>query len=114
MRYRKYAPLLLFLAANFAAPHAFATAKDYRFEIAGPPMMAGKNAQVVVRLVHIPDNKAVTDAEITDVKFDMGPAGMSSMSASAKPMPAKEPGTYMIETQPSPWLAPGVSRSRQG
>ncbi len=85
----------------FSSANAFAAAKDYRFELSGPPVMAGKAAHVTVRLIHIPDGKAVVDADITDVKFDMGPAGMAGMGAPAKAMPAKEPGAYMIETQPS-------------
>ena len=99
--FRKHFAFLLPVAIGFAAPSAFAAAKDYRFELAGPPMMAGKSAHVTVRLVHIPDGRPVSDAEISDVKFDMGPAGMAGMSAPAKPMPTKEAGAYMIETQPS-------------
>lgn len=97
----KHFAFLLPLVAAFAVPTAFAAPADYRFELAGPPMMAGKSAHVTVRLIHIPDGKAVNDAEISDVKFDMGPAGMASMGAPAKPMPTKEPGAYMVETQPS-------------
>lgn len=101
MRFHKQFAVLLPLAVAFASSSAFAAAKDYKFELAGPPMMAGKAAHVTVRLTHLPDNKPVNDAEISEVKFDMGPAGMAGMGAPAKPMPAKEPGTYMIETQPS-------------
>lgn len=92
------------LTASFGlvTTNVFAAPKDYRFELVGQPMMMGKSAHVIVRLVHIPDEKPVSDAEITEVKFDMGPAGMAGMSAPAKPMmSAKDPGTYMIETQPS-------------
>jgi hypothetical protein len=84
-----------------AAMSAFAAASDYRFELVGQPMMAGKSAHVIVRLIHIPDGKPVPGAEITEVKFDMGPAGMAGMTAPAKPMPAKDPGTYTIEALPS-------------
>jgi hypothetical protein len=101
MRSCKHFAVLLPLAIAFAPIGAVAAAKDYRFELAGPPVMAGKSAHVTVRLIHVPDNKPVSDAEISDVKFDMGPAGMAGMGAPAKPVPAKEPGTYMIETQPS-------------
>jgi hypothetical protein len=75
--------LLVAAAIAMGSANAYAAAKDYRFELVGAPAIAG------------------TDAEITDVKFDMGPAGMAGMAAPAKAMPAKEPGSYMIETQPS-------------
>ncbi|MGE3476050.1 MAG: FixH family protein [Rhodospirillaceae bacterium] len=93
--------LLMAAATAMGSAKAFAAAKDYRFELIGAPTMTGKAAHVTVRLIHVPDGKAVPDAEITDVKFDMGPAGMAGMAAPAKAMPAKEPGSYMIETQPS-------------
>jgi hypothetical protein len=101
MRFYTRLAFLLLPAVALAPSGTFAAAKDYRFELVGAPMMAGKSAHVSVRLIHIPDNKPVSDAEISDVKFDMGPAGMAGMGAPAKPMPTKEPGTYMIETQPS-------------
>lgn len=93
--------ILMAVATVIGSANAYAAAKDYRFEITGAPIMAGKAAHVGVRLIHTLDGKAVTDAEITDVKFDMGPAGMAGMGAPAKAMPAKEPGVYMIEAQPS-------------
>ena len=101
MRFHTQFALLLPLTLACASSSAFAAAKDYKFELAGPPMMAGKSAHVTVRLIHAPDNKPVSDAEISEVKFDMGPAGMAGMGAPAKSMPATEPGTYMIKTQPS-------------
>ncbi|MBY0510152.1 MAG: FixH family protein [Rhodospirillaceae bacterium] len=90
-------PLLGLSGAAMAAP------KDYRFELVGLPVKSGKATHVTVRLIHVPDGKPVVGAEITEIKFDMGPAGMAGMSAPAKSMPSMEAGTgtYMIETQPS-------------
>lgn len=98
---RHLSAVVLTACLSVATTAVFAASKDYRFELVGQPMMMGKSAHVIVRLVYIPDGKPVPGAEITEVKFDMGPAGMAGMSAPAKPMPAKDPGTYMIETQPS-------------
>lgn len=91
---------LLAVCTAIGAADVSTVAKDYRSELIGPPAKSGKPAQVTVRLVHIPDGMAV-HAKITDVKFDIGAAGMAGLVAPAKAMPAKEPRAYMIETQPS-------------
>lgn len=98
---RKHVAVLLAAGLCAAATQAYAAAKDYKFELVGVPVISGKTAHVGVHLIHVPDGKPVVDAEISDVKFDMGPAGMAGMGAPAKTMPAKEPGTYMVEVQPS-------------
>ena len=96
---------LLASAAALACAHALTTvpalakANDYRFELVGKPQpKAGKNV-VQVRLVHTADNKAVPDAVIFESTADMGPAGMATMTAPVKAMPAKG-GVYSFEVEP--------------
>ena len=93
---------LALVASILISVSAFAAPADYRFELvqassAGP----GKTTVVKLRLVHIPDGKAVSGAIITQTKFDMGPEGMADMSGPAKTTAATEPGVYQIEIQPS-------------
>ena len=62
---------------------------DYRFELVGKPRLVNQKDVVQVRLVHIADGKPVPDAVIFETKADMGPAGMETMTAPVKTMPAK-------------------------
>jgi hypothetical protein len=77
----------------------FAKSADYRFELVGKPQLSGQKDIVQVRLVHVADGKPVTDAVIFESKADMGPAGMESMTAPVKALPAKG-GTYSFEVDP--------------
>jgi YtkA-like protein len=82
-------------------PPAQAAPQDYRFELAGKPQPAGSGKEVVpVRLVHVPDNKPVTDAVVFESKADMSPAGMPTMTAPIKPLPTIQPGVYRFELEP--------------
>jgi hypothetical protein len=83
----------------FTAMPAFAKSADYRFELVGKPTLSGQKDIVQVRLVHVPDGKPVADAVIFESKADMGPAGMESMTAPVKALPAKG-GTYSFEVEP--------------
>src|SRR3954453_2465805 len=89
-------------AAVFAATTAsvHAKAQDYRFELAGKPQLTGGKDIVRVRLVHVPDNTPVSGAVIFETKADMGPAGMPTMTAPIKALPAREPGIYQFEIEP--------------
>jgi hypothetical protein len=92
--------LALSLAAVAGALPAQAAPADYRFELAGKPTPAGGKDLVQVRLLHLPDNKPVTDAVIFETTADMGPAGMESMTAPASLMPASAPGVYSVAVEP--------------
>jgi hypothetical protein len=83
----------------FTAVPAFAKPTDYRFELVGKPQLSGQKDIVQVRLLHVPDGKPVADAVIFESKADMGPAGMESMTAPVKALPAKG-GTYSFEVDP--------------
>jgi hypothetical protein len=89
-----------FVSALSFAP-ALAAPQDYKFELAGPPAKSAAGTIVKVRLIHVPDGKAVPGAVIFQTKFDMGPDGMAEMGAPVKAMPVGEPGIYAFEAQPS-------------
>jgi hypothetical protein len=83
-----------------AASSVHAKAQDYRFELAGKPQLTSGKDIVRVRLVHVPDNKPVSDAVIFETKADMGPAGMPTMTAPMRALLAREPGIYQFEIEP--------------
>lgn len=89
------------LICGFAAAsvQAWAKAADYRFELAGKPQVSGQNSIVQVRLVHVTDGKPVPDAVIFESKADMGPAGMETMTAPVKALPARN-GLYDFAIDP--------------
>lgn len=89
----------LFCAHALSTVPAFAKAGDYRFELVGKPQLNGGKDVVQVRLVHASDSKPVADAVIFDSSADMGPAGMATMTAPVKAMPAKG-GVYSFEVEP--------------
>jgi len=91
----------IMLAWGFTVPllPAYAAATDYRFELAGKPQLSGQKNIVQVQLVHAPDSKAVPDAVIFESTADMGPAGMPTMAAPVKALPAKD-GVYRFEVAP--------------
>lgn len=84
---------------TFATVPATAKPADYRFETVGKPAASGGKDVVQIRLVHLPDGKALTDAVIFEAKADMGPAGMQTMTAPVKPLPGKD-GVYGFEVEP--------------
>ena len=83
----------------FTAVQSRAKDTDYRFELAGTPQPSAKKDTVQVRLLRVADGKPVPDAVIFESKADMGPSGMSSMTAPVTALPAKG-GTYSFEVQP--------------
>ncbi len=83
----------------FAALPSFAAATDYRFELLGKPQLSGAKDIVQIRLVHAADGKPVPDAVIFETAADMGPAGMPTMPAQVKALPAKD-GIYSFEIDP--------------
>ncbi|WP_287758958.1 FixH family protein [Acidiphilium sp.] len=78
---------------------AYAAATDYRFELVGKPQLSGQKDIVQVRLLHVADGKPVADAVIFESTADMGPAGMPTMPAPVKALPAKD-GIYSFEVEP--------------
>jgi hypothetical protein len=79
------------LASGFALTlgHARAKSTDYRFELVGKPQPSGQKDIVQVRLVHVADNKPVSNAVIFESKADMGPEGMPTMPSPVEALPAQ-------------------------
>jgi YtkA-like len=100
--YRKYmfAAGLLLAASGAIISAAEAAAQDYRFELAGKPVLSAGKGVVQVRLVHATDGKPVPDAVIFESKADMGPSGMASMTGPVKALPAKD-GVFSFEVDPA-------------
>ena len=95
------------LACAVAAPftltipaEARAAAQDYRFEVAGPPTKSGAETIVKLRLIHLPDGRAISDAIIFRTRFDMGPEGMASMTTPAKLRRANAADLYEVDVEP--------------
>lgn len=83
----------------FSAVQAKAASTDYRFELVAKPQVAAGKDTVNIRLVRVADGKPVPNAVIFESKADMGPAGMATMTAPVKAMPAKG-GIYSFEVDP--------------
>ena len=76
---------------------SYAAPQDYRFEAVPPQVKAGNNAQITVRLIHVPTGKPVTNAVIFQTRLDMSPMGMKDMTAKAIPVKVEEPGLYKFQ-----------------
>ncbi len=102
--------LTIITAAIFSAAGApaFAAPSDYRFEIAGAPQKGTDGSSIVsVKLVHVPDGKAVAGAVFVEERADMGPEGMAAMDAPITPLPGQA-GIYRFEVKNGPvWNKPG-------
>lgn len=83
----------------FTIPAAHAAASDYRFELVGTPRLVASKDIVQIRLVRAKDGTFVSDVVIFESKADMGPAGMETMTAPVKALPAKD-GIASFEIDP--------------
>lgn len=88
------------LGVGTLARPALAAATDYRFELIGVPQPDGGKDVVQIQLMHLPDHKAVKDAVIFEIRADMSPSGMPTMTAPATLLPASTPGVYRIAVEP--------------
>lgn len=82
------------LLVAVAMQPAQAGPQDYRFEAVPPQVKSGNDAQIAVRLIHVPSGKPVENAVIFQTRLDMSPMGMGDMTAKATPVKAEEPGLY--------------------
>ncbi|PWC26746.1 FixH family protein [Teichococcus aestuarii] len=88
------------LATSPLAHGAFAAARDYRFELTGARPAGPGRTDVSVRLLRVSDSKPVPDAVIFQMKADMAPAGMPTMTGSVIGQDGHHPGVYrfLVET----------------
>ncbi len=92
---------------SMSAPAPMANMSAYRFEVAGPVESHAGTSIVLIRLVHVADNKPVIGAVIIQSHADMGPIGMASMKGPIKALPVTTPGIYPFEVQNgSVWSKP--------
>jgi YtkA-like protein len=78
---------------------AHAAAADYRFEVADVKPAGTGKSDVTLRLIHAAGKKPVANAVIFEIKADMGPEGMPTMTAPTKALPGPQPGLYVIEIE---------------
>ena len=83
-----------FLAMN-AFQSANAAPQDYRFEAVQSDVKSGPAVIIGARLIDVRTGKAVPGATIQDVRFDMSPTGMASMTSKVTAVEAQDPGVYM-------------------
>jgi predicted metal-binding membrane protein len=87
--------VLMFATATFTS----AAPNDYRFEAVATQALGPGRTVVVVRLVHISDDKPVDGAAIVEAKTDMGPAGMAEMFGKVTPAASDQPGLYRFSIE---------------
>lgn len=76
----------------------FAAANDFIFEPVTAELKKGDDVIVVVRLLHKPTGKPVSDALIIRKRVDMEPEGMADMESPVSATSASESGTYAFKT----------------
>jgi len=111
------------LAAVMFASQAFAAASDYEFQAVSKEVKAGNSAELTVRLVHKPTQKAVAGAVLFRTRLDMSPDNMADMTANIASDGSSEPGVYRFKADLSMagrWAlklmakVPGESETVQG
>ena len=103
-----FAALSSIAFASIASSAANAAARDYQFELVGPPKSMNGMNTVSIRIVHLPDRKPVNGAIIIETRADMGPEQMAAMMAPVKAVPSAQPGVYAFEIQNGMmWKKPG-------
>lgn len=81
----KFRQVLLVVGALFAllglqSQAAHAVASDYRFEVVGQPVKAGKGAPFSVKIVKAADSASISGAQFGDINLHM-PMGKMDMAA---------------------------------
>lgn len=94
-----------FAAVVAGCANAFQTSSEsYRFEPVGSPVRTQQgDTQLRVRLVHLPDNRSVTDAEILDQQLGMWMSGYKAatfmMTAPVGPAEPEGNGIYRLHAR---------------
>src|SRR5437764_9571093 len=82
-----------------AAATAVAASADYGFEIAQAQPAGPGKTDLLVRLIHLPDQKPVAGAVLFETKADMTPAGMAEMTGKVTPLTSDRPGLYRFQVE---------------
>ncbi len=98
IRARVVGLVLASLSLPLASVNAFAAGADYQFKLITTTPNGPLKDDLAIRLVHIPDGKAITDAVIFKVGTDMGPSGMETMTGGATLLPSDAAGLYHVQT----------------
>ena len=85
------------LAAIMFASQAYAAAGDYEFQLVSNEVKASNNAELSVRLIHKPTQKAVPGALLFRTRLDMSPDNMADMATTIAPDGSSEPGVYRFK-----------------
>ena len=85
------------LAAVMFAFQALAAASDYEFQALSKEVKASSSAELAVRLIYKPTNKAVPGAVLFRTRLDMSPDNMADMATSIAPDGSSEPGVYRFK-----------------
>ncbi len=93
---RRVATALLAIGLLLPATTAVAGIKDYEFKLVREEVKKGQ-AFVDVRLIHKPDDRAVSDAVVFAVRLDMAPDDMEQMTSAIEPVKSPEPGLYRFK-----------------
>jgi hypothetical protein len=75
---------------------AVADIRDYEFKLVREKVKKGQ-AVVDVRLIHKPDDRAVSDAVIFAMRLDMAPDDMEQMTSAIEAVKSPEPGLYRFK-----------------
>lgn len=87
----------LFAMGLLSAPTAvLADIRDYEFKLVREQVKKGQ-AIVDIRLIHKPEDRAVSDAVIFAVRLDMAPDDMEQMTSAIEPVKSPEPGVYRFK-----------------
>ena len=87
----------LFAMGLLSAPTAvLADIRDYEFKLVREQVKKGQ-AIVDIRLIHKPEDRAVSGAVIFAVRLDMAPDDMEQMTSAIEPVKSPEPGVYRFK-----------------
>lgn len=76
---------------------ALADPADYRFEAVQAHVKASSSTAIAVKLIHLPDGKAVPGAVIFSQKLEMPMQGMAPMTAKVASAKSDAPGEYRFQ-----------------
>lgn len=87
----------LFAMGLLSAPTAvLADIRDYEFKLVREQVKKGQ-AIVDIRLIHKPEDRAVSDAVIFAVRLDMAPDDMEQMTSAIEAVKSPVPGVYRFK-----------------